>query len=152
MRKDHNGCFYFIDRIGDTLRWKGENVSTTEVSEMIMMFPGVKETAVYGVQIPATDGRAGMAAVVVDGVFDLAKFANFLQTQLPHYAQPVFLRICLQIDATVTFKQSKANLERQGYDPTVTEDRVYVKDRKNQYFVRIDAALHESIQKGELQF
>jgi fatty-acyl-CoA synthase len=152
MRQDPNGYFYFIDRVGDTFRWKGENVSTTEVADAVMTFPGIIEAAVYGVQIPGTDGRAGMAAVVIDEQFDLVAFPSALQARLPPHAHPVFLRICRAIEATATFKQRKANLIRQGYGPMTTEDAIYVKSRAHQAFVRLDAALYESIRKGELKF
>ena len=148
MRKDQNGYFYFIDRVGDTFRWKGENVSTTEVSEIITAFPGVVEAAVYGVAIPGTDGRAGMAALVVDASFDLAKLTTYLESRLPHYAHPLFLRICSAIEATPTFKQKKIDLVRRGYDPTVTGECIYLKDTKRQTFVRVDQAIYDDIQKG----
>ena len=71
MRKDALGYFYFVDRIGDTFRWKGENVATSEVSEAITVFPGIKEANVYGVRVPGAEGRVGMAALVVDDELDL---------------------------------------------------------------------------------
>jgi fatty-acyl-CoA synthase len=150
MRRDKSGYFYFVDRIGDTFRWKGENVSTTEVSEVMSSFPGVVEATVYGVAIPATDGRAGMAALVVDAGFDLAELAVYLEGRLPHYARPLFLRICGAIEATSTFKQKKNNLMRQGYDPTITSEPIYFNDLKRQAFVRLDRALYDSIQNGEI--
>ncbi len=152
MRQDQSGHYFFIDRIGDTFRWKGENVSTSEVAETIMAFPGVVEAAVYGVQIPGADGRAGMAAVVIDGHFDLAGFPALLRAQLPAYAHPVFLRICSAIEATATFKQTKAKLMRQGYDPRSTDDTIYVKDHVHQAFVRLDTSVYELILKGEMKF
>ncbi len=76
MRKDEKGFFYFVDRIGDTFRWKGENVATSEVSEAICAFPGVKHANVYGVAIPATEGRAGMATLVADHELDSLRFGN----------------------------------------------------------------------------
>src|SRR5207302_8978591 len=78
MRKDEQGYFYFVDRIGDTFRWKGENVSTTEVTQMIAACPGVIDAVVYGVTVPGTEGRAGMAAVVVSSTFDLIAFRQGL--------------------------------------------------------------------------
>ena len=152
LRKDQNGYFYFIDRVGDTFRWKGENVSTTEVSEAMTAFPGVVEAAVYGVAIPGTDGRAGMAALVVDASFDLAKLTTYLESCLPNYAHPLFLRICNAIEATPTFKQKKSDLVRQGYDPTVASEFIYCKDPKRQTFVRIDQAMYDGIQKGEVHY
>lgn len=152
MRQDQNGYFYFVDRIGDTFRWKGENVSTTEVANAVMVFPGVVEAVVYGVQIPGTDGRAGMAALVIDEHFDLTELPAFLQAQLPAYAHPVFLRICPEIALTQTFKQTKANLSREGYDPAATDDWLYVKDQSCGNFVHLDQPLYEAIQKGALRF
>ena len=150
MRRDEKGYFYFIDRVGDTFRWKGENVATTEVSELINAFPGVTEASVYGVAIPGSDGRAGMTAIVVDPSFDLAEFAKYLESQLPHYARPLFLRICPAIEATATFKPKKSDLMRQGYDPTVTGDPIYFNDSKRRAFVRLDGPLYDRIQKGKL--
>jgi len=83
MRKDELGYFYFVDRIGDTFRWKGENVATCEVSEVICAFPGVKHANVYGVTVPATEGRAGMATLVTDDELDLAEFRQHLMNRLP---------------------------------------------------------------------
>jgi fatty-acyl-CoA synthase len=150
MRKDEKGYFYFIDRIGDTFRWKGENVSTSEVSEVIAAFPGVVEAAVYGVAIPGTDGRAGMAALVVDAKFELAELTTYLESRLPDYAHPLFFRVCKKIEATSTFKQKKNDLMGQGYDPTVTADRIYFKDPKRQAVVHVDQTIYDSIQKGQI--
>jgi len=94
MRLDRQGYFYFVDRIGDTFRWKGENVATTEVAEAVSSCPGVVDVMVYGVAVPGADGKAGMAALVVDDGFDLAVFWKHLAERLPAYARPVFLRIC----------------------------------------------------------
>ncbi len=94
MRKDDKGYFYFVDRVGDTFRWKGENVSTTEVATKISAYPGVLEAIVYGVTIPGTEGRAGMVAVVAGEDFDLGAFHRHLAESLPDYARPLFLRIC----------------------------------------------------------
>jgi len=92
LRVDDKGYFYFCDRIGDTFRWKGENVSTTEVAEVLSVFPGVKEVNVYGVEVKGADGRAGMAAMVLDDNIDLKGLATHAIKDLPSYAVPVFLR------------------------------------------------------------
>src|SRR5262249_18480563 len=93
MRQDKDGYFYFVDRIGDTFRWKGENVATSEVSEAITSFPGIREANVYGVTMAGREGRAGMVAVVADGNLDLAAFRAHLVAHLPDYARPLFLRM-----------------------------------------------------------
>jgi fatty-acyl-CoA synthase len=152
MRKDRAGYFYFVDRIGDTFRWKGENVSTTEVEAAIATCPGVAEVVVYGVAIPATDGRAGMAAIVVRDGSDIALLHDHLAERLPDYARPVFLRILSEIAVTGTFKPQKQALARDGYDPSVVDDALYVSDRISGAFVRLDPALYRRIQNGELRF
>ena len=93
MRKDERGYFYFVDRVGDTFRWKGENVSTSEVAEAINTFPGIADANVYGVTVVGRDGRAGMAAIVCDGQCDLGALHAHLAANLPDYARPLFLRI-----------------------------------------------------------
>jgi fatty-acyl-CoA synthase len=149
MRKDEKGFFYFVDRIGDTFRWKGENVATSEVSEAICTFPGVKHANVYGVAIPATEGRAGMAALVIDDELDLPKFRQHLMSRLPAYARPLFLRIRDDIETTGTFKYSKTDLVRQGYDPVATTDVIYFDNPESGAFIRLDKALYDCIQVGK---
>jgi fatty-acyl-CoA synthase len=150
MRKDSEGYFYFEDRIGDTFRWKGENVSTTEVAQAVSGFPGVTDAVIYGVTIPGAEGRAGMAAVEIGNTFDLAAFRQHLVEQLPEYGRPLFLRICQRIEMTATFKPKKHDLMRQGYDPDQSGDAVYLNDRGSRAFVRIDHALHDRIQRRML--
>ncbi|MEX0840959.1 MAG: long-chain-acyl-CoA synthetase [Xanthobacteraceae bacterium] len=151
MRKDENGYFYFVDRIGDTFRWKGENVSTTEVAETINAFPGVLETNVYGVQIQGREGRAGMAALVCERPLDLDSFHKYLVQNLPDYARPLFLRIMGEIEVTATFKQKKVDLARQGFDPTQISDALYFNDPAQKTFVRLDKALYDRIQSGQVR-
>jgi fatty-acyl-CoA synthase len=151
MRKDEQGYFYFVDRIGDTFRWKGENVATSEVSEAICAFPGVKHANVYGVAIPATEGRAGMATVVAEDPLDLAGFRNHLVSRLPPYARPLFLRIRSDVEVTGTFKYSKTDLVRQGYDPVAINDVLYFDDLELGAFTRLDKELYERIQVGSIR-
>jgi fatty-acyl-CoA synthase len=151
MRKDRDGYFYFVDRIGDTFRWKGENVSTTEVAEAINTFPGVRDATVYGVTVAGRDGRAGMAAIVCDRPCDLAGLRAHLATHLPEYARPVFLRLQQQIDVTGTFKQRKLDLVREGFDPALSPDPIYFNDPNAQTFVPLDATLRERIQRGAVR-
>jgi fatty-acyl-CoA synthase len=151
MRKDADGYFYFVDRIGDTFRWKGENVSTTEVEETIGRFPGVEETNVYGVAIPHHDGRAGMAVLVVNGAFDLAAFRKHIEASLPDYARPLFLRIRSEMEVTSTFKQRKVDFVAQGFDPAATPDPIYFDDPSAKTLVRMDRALFERIRDGAIR-
>jgi fatty-acyl-CoA synthase len=151
MRKDEHGYFYFVDRIGDTFRWKGENVSTTEVEEAIGAFAGVLEANVYGVSVPGRDGRAGMAAIVTADTFNLADFHEHLARRLPEYARPAFLRIRRDIEVTSTFKQKKIDLAKEGFDPTATADPIYFNDPLAKGFVRIDGRLYERIRSGTVR-
>jgi fatty-acyl-CoA synthase len=125
MRMDEEGYFYFVDRVGDTFRWKGENVSTSEVAQHLGAIPGVKEASVYGVAVPGADGRAGMAAVVTDPDFDLGLFQVQTETTLPSYAQPVFLRLQQEIEVTGTFKYRKTELMADGFDPAKVAEPLY---------------------------
>jgi fatty-acyl-CoA synthase len=150
MRKDERGFFYFVDRIGDTFRWKGENVSTSEVSEAIGSFPGVKHANVYGVVIPGTDGRIGMAAIVAEDTINLSALRKHLIGLLPGYARPAFLRIREDVEVTGTFKYSKTDLVRQGYDPSATADEIYFDNPESMTFDRLDQSLFIRIQTGQI--
>jgi fatty-acyl-CoA synthase len=150
MRKDARGYFYFIDRVGDTFRWKGENVSTSEVAEAITSFPGITDANVYGVAIPGHDGRAGMASIVCSGC-DLIALRAHLAKNLPEYAQPLFLRMQGAIDVTGTFKQRKVDLVKEGFDPASIRDPVYFNDPKAGAFVKLDPALYKRIESGEVR-
>ncbi|MEO8301345.1 MAG: long-chain-acyl-CoA synthetase [Rhizomicrobium sp.] len=128
MRRDAHGYFYFVDRIGDTFRWKGENVSTGEVGEVLAAVSGVREANVYGVTVPGVDGRAGMAALVADGDFSFDDLSFRLKARLAPYARPIFLRLSSSIEVTGTFKQRKVDLVRQGFDPSSISDPLYFLD------------------------
>ncbi|HJW40613.1 MAG TPA: long-chain-acyl-CoA synthetase [Rhizomicrobium sp.] len=125
MRRDAQGYFYFVDRIGDTFRWKGENIATSEVAEALGVVPGVREANVYGIAVPGTDGRAGMAALVTGGDFDITKLADALAGNLPAYARPVFLRLLPEIEITGTFKHRKVDLVKEGFDLKAFRDPIY---------------------------
>jgi fatty-acyl-CoA synthase len=148
MRKDAVGFFYFVDRIGDTFRWKGENVSTTEVAAVIESFAGVVEAIVYGVAVPGSEGRAGMAALVCAAAFQLDALERHIAGGLPEYARPAFLRILSHIEVTTTFKLQRQSLVREGYAPTASADAIYFHDRARQAYVPLDAALYERIRAG----
>jgi len=151
MRKDEQGFFYFVDRVGDTYRWKGENVSASEVTAVVTAFPGVSDAAVYGVSVPGADGRAGMAALVVQPEFDLAAFRQHLTTHLPDYARPAFLRIVPGIELTGTFKLRKQELAVAGYDRANVSDALYFDDRQRQEYVALDEALYRRLQAGTVR-
>ena len=152
MRQDEKGFYYFVDRVGDTFRWKGENVATTEVAEAIMSCPGVRAATVYGVSVPGADGRAGMAAIVAEPDFDPVDFRQHVSLHLPDYARPVFLRLVEDLTVTETFKQKKQDLRREGYDPTGIADLLYVDDRASKTYRPLDGVLFGQIQGGAIRF
>lgn len=146
MRKDASGYFYFVDRIGDTFRWKGENVATTEVAGVLRACPGVTDAIVYGVTVSGHEGRAGMAAITTDERFDLAGLWAHLDARLPGYAQPLFLRIGAGLDLTGTFKLTSGRLAKEGYN--ASPDPVWFNDREAKRFIRCDAVLVAAIETG----
>ncbi len=149
MRQDERGFYYFVDRVGDTFRWKGENVSTGEVAAAISACPGVIEANVYGVAVPGADGKAGMAALVVDQAFDLAALRAALAERLPAYARPVFIRIAKDLAITETFKQKKQDLAAEGFDPAVVAGALYVDDAGA--YAPLDGAMFARIAAGGLR-
>lgn len=152
MRRDRLGYFYFIDRIGDTFRWKGENVSTTEVAEVIASVPGVFEVNVYGVEIPGFGGRAGMASLVVDeDQFDPVRVREAVHAGLPGYARPLFLRRTRAMETTGTFKQKKAEAIREGFDPRTVGDALMFDDPRHKAYVPLSDAVYDEIVSGALR-
>jgi fatty-acyl-CoA synthase len=151
MFLDESGFFHFVDRIGDTFRWKGENVATSEVNRIVSDCPGVVDATTYGVEIKCADGRAGMSAIVTDDRFDLAEFRDHLVRGLPDYARPVFVRICAGLDATETFKQKKQHLIRDGFDPGRISDPLFFREPKTGDYLPIDAACHARISDGVIR-
>jgi len=151
MRRDERGFYYFIDRVGETYRWKGENVSTAEVLTALTASRGVAEGVVYGVSVPRADGRAGMAALVVNADFDLAAFRAEVAARLPPYARPVFLRLLTTLEATGTFKPRKQELMQAGFDPSRVTDSLYFDDARSQRYVPVDAALFAAISDGTIR-
>ncbi|MES1158457.1 MAG: long-chain-acyl-CoA synthetase, partial [Terricaulis silvestris] len=151
MRQDKDGYFYFVDRIGDTFRWKGENVSTTEVAQAISHYPGVAEVNVYGVSVATLDGRAGMAAITLGEGFDISGLRDFLIKELPPFARPLFLRIEPAIETTGTFKYRKVDLVEEGFDPSKVEHAIYFDDPETKAYVRVTPALYVDIQAGKFR-
>lgn len=148
MRKDARGFYYFVDRIGDTFRWKGENVSTFEVARALFACPGVLDANVYGVAVAGYEGRAGMAALAVDASFDLAAFKRHIGVTLPAYARPIFLRLRERLEITETFKHKKQMLAAQGFDPRGIDEALWFAAPGRDTFVRLDAELYARIVAG----
>lgn len=147
MKQDADGYLYFVDRIGDTFRWKGENVSTNEVAERLQAGPAVREASVYGVAVEGAEGRAGMAALVVAPGFDIKALGAHVAGELPPYAQPLFVRILPALETTGTFKQRKMDLVADGYDPAKVKGPLYFHDPKRGY-VKLTKAVHDKIAGG----
>jgi fatty-acyl-CoA synthase len=151
MRKDEQGFYYFVDRVGDTYRWKGENVSTGEVTAAVTAFPGICDAAVFGVTVPGADGRAGMAALVVESSFDLGAFRSHLVERLPDYARPLFLKVVPGIELTGTFKLRKQDLAAAGYEQASASDTLYFDDRQQGAYVGVDEPLLARIRGGKMR-
>ena len=132
VRHDTDDYYYFVDRVGDTFRWKGENVSTDEVAQVLCRFPGMAVANVYGVRVPRTEGRAGMVALTLrEGArFEPRAFHEFATERLAGYAVPLFVRVTGAADITTTFKLRKIDLQREGYDPARTSDPLFVRDAR----------------------
>lgn len=149
LRRDADDYFYFVDRAGDTFRWKSENVSTQEVAEALAGFPGLEIANVYGVRVPGREGKAGMAALVLRDAeaFDGRAFFAHTEKTLPAYAAPVFVRLPAQADLTSTFKLRKIDLQREGYDPGRAGDPLFVRDEGARAYV---ALTQESLARLDL--
>lgn len=150
LRCDEDGYCWFVDRIGDTFRWKSENVSTMEVSDALGDFNGLDAITVYGVQVPGHGGRAGMAALVMnDGAqFEPKAFWDMAIARLPRYAAPQFVRLMDTPDMTGNYKLRKVDLQKQGYDSRQTSDPLFVRNDKLQTYVPLTATAVEEALRG----
>jgi fatty-acyl-CoA synthase len=151
MRRDERGFYYFVDRVGETYRWKGENVSSAQVLGVLTAIRGVLDGVVYGVSVPGADGRAGTAALVVNADFDLAAFRAEVASRLPPFARPVFVRLLPAVEATGTFKPRKQDLVQTGFDPKRIKDPLYFDDVRAQRYVALDAELFAAITSGTVR-
>ncbi|KAM6981435.1 long-chain fatty acid transport protein 2 [Aplochiton taeniatus] len=153
LRIDKNNFIYFQDRVGDTFRWKGENVATTEVADILSLVDFVKEANVYGVQVPGNEGRIGMAAITLkeDEQMDGCKIFGHISSYLPAYARPRFIRIQNVVEVTATFKQMKVKLVEEGYDPACVQDPLYILDDKEKSYVQMTAQNYHSILSGTMK-
>uniref|UniRef100_A0A8C5SV53 long-chain-fatty-acid--CoA ligase n=1 Tax=Laticauda laticaudata TaxID=8630 RepID=A0A8C5SV53_LATLA len=153
MVQDAKGFISFWDRTGDTYRWKGENVATTEVGETLSMLDSLREVTVYGVSVPGYDGRAGMATLVLqpDANFDGPHIYQHVAELLPPYAWPRFLRLQEQLEMTETFKQKRFRLVEEGFDPRRISDPLYVLDIGARTYVPLTLDTWAKIAAGELR-
>eukprot|EP01135_Chromosphaera_perkinsii_P002993 Nk52_evm15s232 gene=Nk52_evmTU15s232 len=151
LQRDFEGFYFFVDRIGDTFRWKGENVSTNEVAEIMNSCPEVLEANVYGVTVPKNEGRAGMAALVMKEVhvFNPIRLYKTVSENLPKYAQPIFVRLLQKMATTSTFKYSKVDLRKEGYDRKLCgDDPLYVIDHIRGTYAPFTDEYMEEVSKG----
>ncbi|XP_010778245.1 very long-chain acyl-CoA synthetase-like [Notothenia coriiceps] len=153
MRIDNDNFIYFQDRVGDTFRWKGENVATNEVSDILTISDGLKEANVYGVQVPGHEGRIGMAAVTMkEGAqFDGSRIFNHVVSYLPSYARPRFIRIQNAVEVTGTFKQMKVKLVEESFDPGCIQDPLYILDNEEKSYIPLTAQVYSSIISGNIK-
>jgi fatty-acyl-CoA synthase len=151
MKQDEQGYIYFVDRIGDTYRWKSENVSTNEVCEALCMFDGIDQANVYGVDVPHADGRAGMAVIVASDPIDMKALSAHVKAELPSYAVPVFLRFQNQVEVTGTFKYRKVELVKDGFDPSTLPDPVFWMNGASGQYEPLTAEVFAKIHAGEVR-
>lgn len=151
LRQDEEGFMYFCDRTGDTFRWKGENVSTTEVEAVITNILHLRDVVAYGVEVPGSEGRAGMAAIVgTRESVDLSGLAQQLFLSLPHYAVPLFLRLIGSVDLTGTYKLKKVKLRNEGFDISLP-DPLFILDTSRKIYQPLTAEIHQQLQEGVLR-
>ncbi|XP_053221096.1 long-chain fatty acid transport protein 2 isoform X2 [Podarcis raffonei] len=150
---DHNNFIYFHDRVGDTFRWKGENVATTEVADILGLINFIQEANVYGVPIPGHEGRIGMASIrLTDGCeFDGGQLYKHVVDYLPAYARPCFVRIQDAIEVTGTFKHRKVQLAQEGFDPAAIKDTLYFLNDKEKTYVPLTEDIYNSICSNQLK-
>ncbi|XP_028273646.1 long-chain fatty acid transport protein 6 [Parambassis ranga] len=151
MAEDLDGFICFRDRVGDTFRWKGENVATTEVTETLMLVEFIQEVNVYGVEIPGHEGRAGMAAMIIrpGHKFDGKTLFEHATRDLPAYARPLFVRLQEVMEMTSTFKQQKFQLVQSGFNPSTISDPLYALDYQQKSYIPLTDLIYQSIIAGE---
>ncbi|KAM4708726.1 long-chain fatty acid transport protein 6 [Discoglossus pictus] len=153
MVQDHDNYLYFRDRIGDTFRWKGENVATTEVSDIVGMLDFIQEANVYGVAVQGHEGKVGMASIILkpNQTLDLKSIYEQVATYLPGYASPRFLRLQESMEVTGTFKQQKFRLVEQGFDPSTIQDQLYFLDDSAKSYVPLTKDIYDRILSGQIK-
>ena len=151
LRRDNLGYYYFVDRVGDTYRWRAENVATGEVAAALSNFGGITQANVYGVEVPGYDGRAGMGAIVSEGVPDMKALKAHIEANLPHYAQPVFLRLSDESDTTSTFKFKKTNLVKAGFNPANISEPIYFANPASGDYEEVTPEIFKKICSGVIR-
>ncbi|XP_029379623.1 long-chain fatty acid transport protein 2 isoform X1 [Echeneis naucrates] len=153
LRLDSDNFVYFQDRVGDTFRWKGENVATSEVADILTMAPGILEANVYGVKVEGHEGRIGMAAVTIkEGEhFDCSGTYKQVVSYLPAYARPRFIRIQACLEMTGTFKMKKVRLVEEGFNPAHIRDRLYFLDTEKKTYVPLTDEIYRAIASLEIK-
>ncbi len=144
----------FVDRLGDTFRWKGENVATMEVEKALDSFPGIQASAVYGVSMPSGDGKAGMASILPQEgrSIDLKTLTAHLRSSLPKYAVPLFIRFIGDFEMTATHKIKKTRFRKEGYDPALVKEELYALLPGSDTYVPVEDALYREIMAGKYSF
>lgn len=151
--KDQFGWMYFKDRAGDTFRWKGENVSTMEVEAIVSQVVGLRDCVVFGVEIPGTEGRAGMAVIPdPERLVDLATLYSGVTEKLPSYARPMFVRFVKELTSTGTHKLKKVDLQKEGFNVEKISDEVYMLDSKTKSYRKLDKETYNNILNGNVRF
>ncbi|XP_059999488.1 long-chain fatty acid transport protein 6 isoform X2 [Lagenorhynchus albirostris] len=153
MVQDQENFLYFWDRIGDTFRWKGENIATTEVADIVGMLDFIQDTNVYGVAVPDYEGKAGMASITLkpNMSLDLEKVYEQVVTFLPAYACPQFLRIQEKMETTGTFKLQKFRLVEEGFSPLKISDPLYFMDKLKKSYIPLTKEIYDQIVLGEIK-
>ena len=155
MRDQGSGHIQFIDRLGDTFRWKGHNVSTTEVEEVLNVHDNILMSCVFGIKLPLTDGRAGMAVIVPKSRvedFDLKELAENIRQNLATYAIPIFLRFKSNLSITATFKLKKVKLKSEGFDIEKFNDPLYVMLPGQSEYAPLTREIYDNIQNQKYKF
>lgn len=151
LRMDEEGYLYFCDRTGDTFRWKGENVSTAEVESVISNAMEHRDACVYGIDVPGSEGKAGMAAIVGEKSLDVSQLAQKLYALLPVYAVPVFVRVVPSVDLTGTFKIQKNRIRSEGFNIDNVSDPLYVLDLSDRKYVPLDTTRYKQLTDGSFR-
>ncbi|MGE5380424.1 MAG: long-chain-acyl-CoA synthetase [Methylocystaceae bacterium] len=145
--------FSFVDRLGDTFRWKSENVSTNQVADTLIKFGGIEDANVFGVQVPGYEGRCGMVALkLLEGAeFEPQRFAAYVEEHLPAYARPCFVRLRQELDITNSFKRVKSQLQKQGYNLSLVNDPLYFLDAETNSYIPLNQEICAAIDQGEIK-